>query len=254
MYLDVVMILNFLVDFLLLLGTNRLTGFPMGIHRSLLAAALGAVYAGICLLPGFYFLGNTFWRIIALGAMACIAFGLDRSALRRGVVFVLLSMALGGIALGLGTGGFFPILLAALGVLIMCRVGLRSRLGGVSCLPVQICHQGQRVRLTALEDTGNSLRDPVTGNSVLVVEGEVAGRLLHLTQEQLRHPVETLASGVIKGLHLIPFHSVGSAGLLLAYRFADVTIGNKQGSVLVAFTPEAIGRGEGYQALTGGAI
>ncbi len=253
-YLDLVLLLNFLVDLLLLLGTNRLTGFPLKLRRCCLGAALGAAYAGICILPGLHFLGNTLWRMVCLGGIACIAFSLDKSALRRGVVFVLLSMALGGIAMGLGKGGFLPILGAAAGVLLLSRVGLRSRVGSVSHLPVQIQHRGQTVHLTALEDSGNALRDPVTGSSVLVVEGDVAVRLLNLTREQLLHPVETLASGAVQGLHLVPFHSVGRAGLLLAYRFADVTIGKKQGSVLVAFAPEAIGRGEGYQALTGGAI
>ncbi len=254
LYLDLVLLLNFTVDLLLLLGTNRLTGFPLQLRRCSLGAALGATYAGICILPGLHFLGNTLWRVVCLGGMACVAFGLDKSALRRGVVFVLLSMALGGIALGMGNGGFLPILGAAAGVFLMSRVGLRNRIGSVSCLPVEIQHQGQSVRLTALEDSGNALRDPVTGSSVLVVDGDVAGRLLRLTHEQLLHPVETLASGAVKGLHLVPFRSVGSAGMLLAYRFTDVTVGKKRGSMLVAFAPETIGRGEGYQALTGGAI
>ena len=38
-YLDLVVILNFLVDFLLLLGTNRLSGFPASPLRAAAAAA-----------------------------------------------------------------------------------------------------------------------------------------------------------------------------------------------------------------------
>ena len=58
-YLDVVMGINFLVDFLLLMGTNRLAGFPSDKKRLFLASFLGAVYSGVCLLPGFRFLSNT---------------------------------------------------------------------------------------------------------------------------------------------------------------------------------------------------
>ena len=51
-YLDILMLLNFLVDFLLLTGTNRLAGFPPGAGRAALAAALGAegdtVVSGLC--------------------------------------------------------------------------------------------------------------------------------------------------------------------------------------------------------------
>ena len=41
-YLDLVVILNFLVDFLLLLGTNRLSGFPLAAGRCAAAAGLAA--------------------------------------------------------------------------------------------------------------------------------------------------------------------------------------------------------------------
>ena len=62
-YLDLVMLLNFLVDFLLLLGTNRLSGFPAGGWRCALAALLGAVFSCGCLLPGMAFLGNLLWGL-----------------------------------------------------------------------------------------------------------------------------------------------------------------------------------------------
>ena len=101
-YLDLVVLLNFLVDGLLLMGANRLTGYPAGWRRCALAAAVGGVYAGACMLPACRFLGNTLWRIVSLVSMAVIAFGWNFSALRRGTIFVLLSMALGGLASSMG--------------------------------------------------------------------------------------------------------------------------------------------------------
>ena len=91
-YADVVMGLNFLVDFLLLLGADRLCGFPTALKRCGAAAGLGALYSGGCFLPGWGFLGNTLWRTVFLCLMAVLAFGCDRSTLRRGGVFVMLSM------------------------------------------------------------------------------------------------------------------------------------------------------------------
>ena len=102
-YADVVMALNFLVDFLLLMGTDRVAGFPGTPGRCAGAAGLGAVYSGACLMPGWFFLGNGLWRTVFLCLMAVMAFGCDRSTLRRGGVFVMLSMALGGVALGMGS-------------------------------------------------------------------------------------------------------------------------------------------------------
>ena len=103
-YVDGVMLINFLVDFLLLLGTNRLSGFPSGAWHCAAAALVGAVYSGACLLPGFRFLGNFLWRCVSLGLMSVMAFGWDAGALKRGSIFLLLSMAMGGIALSLGRG------------------------------------------------------------------------------------------------------------------------------------------------------
>ena len=85
--------------------------------------------------------------------------------------------------------------------------------------------------------------------------GDTPGSDDGLTAQQLAHPVETAASGVITGLRLIPYHAVGQpGGMLLALRFRDAKIGNAQAQPLVAFAPERIARGEMYQMLTGGAV
>ena len=91
-YVDIVVLLNFCVDLLLLLGTNRLCGYPMRMGKAIVAALFGGLYGGICVLPGFYFLGNAVWRAVSLVLMSAIAFGFDFSAARRGIVFFILSM------------------------------------------------------------------------------------------------------------------------------------------------------------------
>ncbi len=254
-YLDIVMLLNFLVDFLLLLASNRLVGVPSRTARCALAAGLGAVYAGACMLPGLRFLGNILWRIVFLLLMGAVAFGVNKSAMRRCVLFVLLSMAMGGIVMGLGNGSFGNLILGALLVCIMCVVGFRYKPGSRAYVPVELSYQGRHTKLLALQDTGNTLKDPVTGQSVLIVSADVAKILLGLSKLQLASPVETLSSGAHPGLRLIPYHAVGRPnGMLLAMRFDDVRIGTNTGSRLVAFAPEGLD-GEGtFQALTGGSI
>lgn len=254
-YLDVVVLLNFLVDFLLLLGTNRLSGFPPGPGRAALAAGVGGVYAGICLLPGFAFLGNILWRLVSLGLMGLLAFGWHRSAIRRTVIFVFLSMALGGIALGLGRGGFLALVASAAALSVLCAIGFRGKAGGIALVPVELHYGAKCLRLMALRDTGNTLRDPITGQQVLVTGAEVAAELTGLTGDQLRHPVETLAAGTLPGLRLVPYRAVGQAGgMLLAMRLPEVKIGSWQGAAIVAFAPEGLSREGTYQALTGGAV
>lgn len=248
------MALNFLVDFLLLVGTNLLSGFPAGPGRCALAGALGAAYGGVCLLPGFGFLGSWLWRLVFLGLMTGTAFGWGRSALRRGALFLVLSMALGGIAQGFGKGNPAMLIPAAAGLWLLCRQGLRNGTDQ-TYVPVALHYRGKMLKLLALRDTGNSLRDPLTGEQVLVAGADVADELLGLTRSQLSNPVETLAHGSLPGLRLIPYRAVGqSGGMLLALRFPGTVIGKTRGAPLVAFAPQELGRGEAYRMLTGGAV
>ena len=252
-YLDLMIGLNFLVDFLLLLGTNRLCGYPAAPGRAALAAAFGGIYAGACLLQGFHFLGNTLWRTVSLVLMAVIAFGFRKSAFRRGVVFVLLSMALGGVALGLGNRSAASLAAAAGLILLLCVVGFRGTVGSAVYVPVELCYQDKKIRLTALRDTGNTLRDPITGRPVLVVGADTAQELTGLSRQQLERPVESISA--LPGLRLIPYRTVGNgSGMLLAMKVPKVKIGSWQGSSLVAFAPEGLSMQGEYQALTGGAV
>lgn len=251
-YVDVVMGLNFMVDFLLLLGTNRLAGYPPGVRRCILAAVIGGLYGGTCMMPGFRFLGNTLWRVVSLGLMGGVAFGFCLSAVRRVVLFVLLSMALGGIATGLGRGGAVPLILAAAGLCGLCALGFQGKLG-TSYLPVELSHRGRKLNLIALHDTGNTLTDPLTGERVLVVGADAAQQLLGLSQKDLLSPVETVAAGKVPGLRLIPYRAVGqSCGMLIAMRLDQVKVGRSVSRGLVAFTAEGLGMNGEYQALAGG--
>lgn len=248
LYIDVLMVLNFLVDLLLLMGADRLCGQPGRPIRWILAAALGGIYGGICILPGVEFLSGTVCRILVLTGMGGIAFGVHRDAVRRCVLFVLLSMALGGVVVGLSGDGVLTLSGAALAVCGMCYFGFRRKVGA-EFVPVEINTSDQRICFCALRDTGNRLVDPVTGKQILVVSPLVGKRLTGLEECDFHDPTALL--GKCTGIRLIPFHSVGNpSGLLAAKRFTNVKIGRWQGSCLVAFSPN--GFADNYDALTGG--
>ncbi len=251
-YLDAVVGLNFLVDFLLLVGSNYLAGYPGNPGRAALAAAVGGIYGGACLLPGFAFLGSTLWRFVSLGLMSVIAFGFGTGSRRRCVLFVLLSMALGGVALGLGSGGFAALAAAAAAVCLLCLLGFRGNAAPKRLVPVELSREGREVRLMALHDTGNTLRDPLTGEQVMVAGAEAAMELLGLDRDALADPVATAAKGKVPGLRLIPYRAVGqSGGMLLGVRVPEARIGGKRRSMVVAFAPDGLG-GDEYGALIGG--
>lgn len=252
-YMLLVGVLNVAVNFLLLMGTSRLCQTDATVSGTFLAALLGGVHSCICLLPGFYFLGNMLWRIVFLVCMILIAFGIQKASICPGALFCVFSVALGGIAAENGTDKLWAMLLAAAGIVIVCIVGFRGKGGDGAYVPVELCYGERQLRLTALRDTGNTLRDPVTGKPVLVVGSQIAAKLLGLTLEQLKSPTETIQS--FPGLRLIPYRSVGQpAGLLLAFRFRNMRVGNWKGSGLVAFAPHRIGEIGKYEALAGGMV
>lgn len=251
-YLDLVVILNFLVDLLLLLAANRLSGYPDRWRRLLPAAALGAVYSGLCLIPRLFFLGHPLWYLVCLGLISLAAFGFQESTLRRGAVFLLLSLALGGMALALREARFEILLLEALLLWLLTHFAFGGNPIGTQYIPVTVTCKDQTVSFMALKDTGNQLKDPISGQPVMVVSPTQAQKLTGLTQQQLSHPLETMAKAPIPGLRLIPYCAVGTgSAMLLALRFSSVTVGSHTGDALIAFAPESLGM---QQALIGGSI
>lgn len=250
-YADGVMLVNFLVDFLLILGTNRLTGHPLKAARASAGAAVGSLYSGACLLPGFRFLSGTLWRIASLMAMSGIAFGWNRGSVRRAVFLVFLSMALGGMAIGLGAGSTPALIAAAVVLILFCVLGggqIRQR----KFAALEVRYGDAHRKLTALVDTGNLLTDPVTGQSVTVVGADIAREMVGLSKEQLADPIGTMTETKMNGLRLIPYRSVGNgAGMLLGIVMDEVSVNGESVGKLVAFSPEMFGE-DGFEALTGG--
>lgn len=238
--------INFLVNALLLAGTARMAGQRPAFLRLLAAALLGTAHALGCLLPGFQFLGALHWRLVCLVLMSLTAYG---GELRLGCIFSLLTLALEGTALAYGRGGRWqlPLFAAALFILGKYAFGPRGR----RLLPAEIEGNGKRLTVTALLDTGNELRDPITAEPVLVIDCLRARELTGLTREQLRHPLETMTHSTLPGLRLIPYRAVGAEnGLLLALRVPAVRIGGRKRPGIVAMAPQSFG--EDFQAIAGG--
>ena len=145
------------------------------------------------------------------------------------------------------------LVLAAAGVCFLCLVGFQGR-AGQQYVPVDVLYDGRAVSLMALVDSGNTLRDPVTGCPVLVVEAASAKKLLSFAEGELEHPLETMLARKHQNLRLIPYTAVGQpGGFLLAIRPDCVRINGKTMDHLVAFTPQNLGHGQ-YQALAGGML
>ena len=282
-YADSVFLLNGAMDYVLFLVTARLAGVPLKRRRYALAALLGAVYAVSVFLPGLNFL-SAFPAKLAVGVLlALVAYGGEEKLLRLVLLLFAVSCAMAGCVLALGlladsrvpvSNGIFytdvdaKILLIAtaaayLILTVVFRAAARHGVGG-ELLCVTVCVGGKAVKLTALHDSGNSLRDPAGGGAVLVVAPGVLNSVLPgsigklLTPELLRYPADLLeplreATPALRP-RLLPYRAVGvPGGLLLTIRADWVEVsGRRCEDAPVALSPTTLGTG--YAALWGGGI
>lgn len=268
-YLDSLATLNFLLDYLLLLLTGRVTGESLCRWRIALGGVLGCTYAALAVLfPQWGFLLHPALRVAIGVLMVLVSYGSSRRLLRLTAVFFALSAGLGGglyalQLLGVGSESVngvvassldlkWVLVFAAAAYCVFSVVGRHmARHGPRQLRQVVVRSGGQKVRLTALADSGNTLTDPMTGKGVVVAEGQQVQALLP-PEADYRHPAQCFPTLQEPGrFRLLPYRSVGvDTGLLLAFKADDVWVDGKNlGSRLVALSPNPVSDGGSYQAL-----
>lgn len=238
----IVMVAAVLVNGLLLTATGLLLGEKPKLCGLLGGSLLWGLLAALSLHPCLHILGTGVIRLCAMTVSALLTFGFRRSSVRNVLTFIFLHLLVTGIT----QSGSVPALLLCFFGIFIVNTGKK----GQNLIPVELSYGGKTLTLTALRDTGNTLRDPVTGRQVLIVEADIAGKLTGLTPADLQDPVNTM--GTIPGLRLIPYKTVGNTGFLLGLNIPQAKIGNRQGSAIVAFSPHSLGTN--FQALTGGTV
>jgi len=272
-YIDLLFLINFTANYLLLLAGGRMAGAVLRRGFLALGAGLGALYAALLFLPGLSWLSALPCRLAAGVLMAAVAYGTGRRLWRPTVMFfgasamlaglVLAAETLGGGALTLRNGVFYSRfdlrLLLALFVLCYFILSLFFRrvgrhVGG-ELVRLDVTLFGKALHLIALRDTGNTLSDPATNRPVVVADYEALRPWLPAAADP-EQPVESmrrLAQAGVRGCRLLPFRAVGTrAGLLLAVPSEGVSAdGRALGPLLIALSPGPVSDGGGYQCLLG---
>lgn len=160
-------------------------GLCMGLRRARLGRiALAAMLCGLAALLAARFPG---WMLRLGALLALIVFaplaawpGVPRSQRPIMVLLaLLLIMFMVGSArllqaLGLGRT---PLILLLLPIAPLCA-RLLSRASPPPCISLMLQHNGQELHLSALVDSGNLLRDPLTALPVIVISRQAASRLM----------------------------------------------------------------------------
>ncbi|MGB9885549.1 MAG: sigma-E processing peptidase SpoIIGA [Moorellales bacterium] len=261
-YLDVVLAVNWLMDYLLFWTTARFAQLSTSFWRLALAATGGALYA---LLPFTTDLSAVLSVEGRLGvSLLLVAVAYERLNWRRfcqAVIYLyLVAFSMAGAVLGAMyvfnsrldayslLGGLveflyrlpYPWLLAAVAAaFLLARWGApwlrRNFLASFFQVPVVIRWADRRLAVRALVDTGNQLRDPITGRPVIIVEYEVLRPLLppplRQALEEGEEPDLARLAEELRGtpwaarLHLVPFTSLGrTRGVLPCFRPDEVVV------------------------------
>lgn len=280
-YIDSLFFLNVCMDYLLLLATARLGGYPLQRGRLAAAALLGGGYAAAACLPGMVFLSTPLWKAVAAMLMVWIGLGTGRGVVRKLTLFFILAFAFGGgvMAVAFVSGrslhpanGFLfrgPDLKIILLTAAICYVAWSIVLKGIGrksvvkgeLVKAEIAIGEKQIDFTALHDTGNTLTDPVSGRGVLVLDWETALPLIEsecaLRDRELADPgeaVSRLNTGRWRGRWgLIAYRAVGvEHGMLLTLRPDRVRIAGKEmGRMPLALSPTPVSPGGGWHGLVG---
>ena len=258
-YGDILWLIDFSMDLLALGAAARMTGRPTRPGRLCGAAAFGGIYAVLVLLLPFRGLWGAAIDLCAAVLMVLMAFGTSsfpRFLLTLGS-FWMMSLLLGGGMTALcswvariagpgrgsgSAGGFFFIIICGSGISLLWGRLRRRTLPAIVPLTLRL---GEReLSLDALRDSGNLVRDPVSGRGVIFLEEHALRRLCgsELARVLVERRVEGMASlpaEEARRLCLIPADTVQGRTLLIALRVDGVYIGGEayDGLVCPAQTP-----------------
>ena len=247
-YGDVLFVINFAMDFLSLYLTGSLLSLRRRTLHLVLAASLGALYAVVSVFAG----GNeliSFAVSAAVSVLMCYTAYGGRRIIGTSAVFIGVSFMLGGSITALygiinksrhvlinGEIGtlyseippMWLIILAAVSALISCIWG-RLRSKRRRTVEVSVITAGRCAKFEALSDSGNLLREPISGLPVIAVSPDI---MRELVPDDIYSPFsECDLSGLAeRDLHfarrvrLIPASSVTENALLPAVRCDKIII------------------------------
>lgn len=280
-YLDELMALNFLIDYLLLSAVSALGSVYSGRLRRAAAAVFGALYAAAAVIWPYTLLTGLLSAFICGFSMVMIAFGRSsfRNIIRRFVLLMVCGAVFGGFVLlalqakrtaGVYTAASYPqvpgAVVAALCVCVYIlistftsiKTSARENKPDIANIRLSFC--GKETQLCAMVDTGNHLRDPMNGSYVLICRAKALEDILPLTigaalidEENIGSILSQLKNSGMRGFHLIPYRTIGQKhGLLPVFRPDGIWInGTKRSDVVVGVTGYGIGEDEPWSAVIG---
>ncbi len=271
-YLDVLLLVNFLIGFLMVGVVGLLAGPPPSFLRQVLSGCCGALVSLSILFPPLPWLCQILWQLGGCCLMILTAFGRGSHTgflIRTGLLWAGNLLTAGAVILsclnlnlpGVHTNNLQVYLYVSPQVLFWCSVGIylagwlwTKFWSGKQCdslASLEVTVMDRTVRLKGLLDTGFHLRDDWSGKPVLLISlplvaDRIAPELVGALENWARGGEEHLP-----GLRLLPCATVTGQTLLPALPVKVRLEGKREICILGAFTREQLRAGEGVEALMG---
>jgi len=275
-YVDTLFLLNFTVDYFLLFLTAKSAGLSPGRLRLLAGALTGAVFSVLLYFPPLPMALSLLCRITSGCVVVLVTFGTMPGArlarlcgsflwmtfLLAGVVF-LLSQTMNGISVQNGILYADLITAVMLPAFLLSYLLARLVLGRGRAAVNRAFHEvkatlGERtVQFRALEDSGNLLRDPISGCRVIVTDPAVLRPLLGeeillLLQARPIPQLDVLRSRCGIPFWLLPAETAAGHGLFPVFRAEELYVdGRRTREYLLGLSLQPVDAGGDCRALMG---
>lgn len=267
-YADLLFLINFSMDFLCLFLTARILRRRLRMIPALLASILGGLYSVIALFINTSKLLSVLTDIAVCSAMCTICFAARKQKTRQYLYAICIYLAcaatLGGIMtalfnmlnklnLEINSGGdnisswLFLLLALVSGFAAVRGTNFLRRMPSGKTADAEIIFDGKHLTLHGMTDTGNILRDPASGKSVIITDVRATLPILPdaVRQAVVSGDVEHLGnlppnySGRIR---LIPSETISGRRLLIGLVPDKILIHNEHGSsdVPAIFAPATL--------------
>ena len=244
-YVDLFFMINFSMDFLCIFLTSKLLSGRTRVIRWVCAAVVGGIYADIALFMPIDGIWEIVVDVVVCALMCFIAFGVKDSLFLHTSVYIVISVAVGGgmTALSIllnkadigvdeiegdGISVWLLVILAVIsGAVTLLGGRTIKRRSSKRYADVIIEIFGRTRCFRAFCDSGNLLRDPISGSPCVLVRRAALNDIL---PEELRVADVTGLMGMDrekgKRIRLIPASSALGEGMLVAFRADSVKISN----------------------------
>lgn len=288
-YIDIVLIENLIMNFIILLATGIILKEKIKIIRLLSGSLIGAIYSVVSYMSILEIYSSMILKIILSIVIVYIAFNPQtiKKLWKDILIFYLTSFVFGGAAFALiyivkpqdilmKNGlflGTYPLKTVILGAIVAFVIILaaftvvKSKITKKDMFyEIEITLNGKKIKTTAMLDTGNGLKEPLTNTPVIVVEHtllyecipkEILNNLENILGGEFDNIPEKIKEEYITKLKYIPFSSLGKQnGMLLGIKAESIKIKEidkeeeKENIIIGIYNKSLTKRGE-YRALMG---